>query len=102
TEAWAGIAGQLLGWMLVAAAPFARGRVAHRRAALWNLLAMLAVSLVVLWGLSRSLGLGLPNITPHVRDTGVPMLLTSSLAMQALLNLFAVIGFANRFRTRGE
>jgi signal transduction histidine kinase len=102
TEAWAGVAGRLLGWTLVAAAPFARGRVAHRRAALWNLLAMLGLSLVVVWGLSRSLGLGLPNITPRSKDTSVPMLLTSSLAAQALLNLLALLGFANRFRTRGE
>ena len=102
TEAWAGVAGRLLGWSLVAAAPFARGRVAHRRATLWNLLAALAMALVVIWGLSRSAGVGLPNLAPHDIHTSVPMLLTSSLAAQALLNLLAVLGFANRFRKRGE
>ena len=102
TETWAGLAGRLLGWALIAAAPFAHGRVARRRATLWNLLFGLVTALVLIWGLSRSLGVGLPSLTPASRSESVPFLLTFSLAAQALLNLLAVLGFANRFRVRGE
>src|SRR5439155_3183525 len=38
TETWAGMAGILLGWALVAVAPFVRGRVENRRTALVDLL----------------------------------------------------------------
>jgi signal transduction histidine kinase len=101
TEAWAGVAGRILGWTLIAASPFVRGRVARRRAVLGNFLVVLAFALAVLWGVSQSLGVGLPNLDPHASDD-IPFLLTSSLAMQALLNLIAVVGFAHRFRSRGE
>jgi len=102
TETWAGVAGRLLGWTLIAFAPFARGRISHRRAVLSNLLVVLLSCLVVLWGVSRSLGVGLPNLTPHAEGGSIPFLLTSSLAMQALLALTAVVGFADRFRRLGE
>jgi signal transduction histidine kinase len=102
TEAWAGVAGNLLGWALIAAAPFARGRVGHRRATLWNLLAALVMALLIMWAGSRSLGVGLPSLTPRTHKGAVPFLLTFSLAAQALLNLLAVVGFGHRFRARSE
>lgn len=101
TEMWASIVGRSLGWTLIAIAPFARGRVAHRRAALGNLLGAVVIALVVIWGLSRWLGVGLPSLVPGAGHS-VPFALTFALAAQALLNLIALIGFANRFRVRGE
>jgi signal transduction histidine kinase len=102
TETWSGVAGRILGWGLIAASPFVRGRVAHRRAVLGNFVVVLALALALVWGVSQSLGVGLPNLDPHASEADIPFLLTSSLAMQALLNLVAVIGFAHRFRRRGE
>jgi signal transduction histidine kinase len=102
TEAWAGVAGRILGWALIAAAPFARGRVGHRRAVLGNFAIALALALALIWATSARLGVGLPNLNPNAHHSAVPFLLTSSLAIQALLNLLALVGFANRFRERGD
>jgi signal transduction histidine kinase len=99
TETWSELAGVLLGWTIVACAPFVRGRVEHRRTALVDLLAGLAIVLATVWGASRALGVGLPDLA---QGRGVPNLLTATLAALALVNLVAVVGFGNRFRTRGE
>src|SRR6266700_625274 len=96
TQQWAAIVGPMLGWALVAAAPFVRGRVRRRQAALWRTLAACAGALVIVWAVSRSVG-ALPNLDPATRSA-VPPSLSGVLAGQALLNLLAVIGFGNRFR----
>jgi signal transduction histidine kinase len=101
TELWAAMAGPMLGWGVIAAAPFVTGRANHRRWSLWNGLVISVASLIVVWGLSRSLGVALPNLDP-ARDATVPASLNGALAAQGLLNLLAVVGFANRFRLRGE
>jgi signal transduction histidine kinase len=101
TETWAGLAGILLGWTLVAVAPFVRGRVENRRTALVDLLVGLMLVLVVVWAASRALGLGLPDLQP-AEGRNVPNMLTATLAVLALVNLVGVIGFANRFRVHGE
>jgi signal transduction histidine kinase len=101
TELWAAIAGRMLGWGVIAAAPFVRGRAQHRKWSLWNGLVICAAALVVVWGLSRSLGVALPNLDP-AKDPTVPASLNGALAAQAMLHLLAVVGFANRFRLRGE
>lgn len=100
TELWAAVAGQMTGWGLIAAAPFAKGRARHRRFALVNAVAVCVALLVVVWGVSRSVGFALPSLDP-ARET-IPASLTGALAAQALLHLLAVIGFGNRFRARGE
>jgi signal transduction histidine kinase len=101
TETWAGFAGILLGSALIAAAPFMRGRVENRRTALVDLLVGLAAALGLIWAVSRALGVGLPDLSPgHGRE--VPVLLMATLSALALANLVAVVGFGNRFRTRGE
>jgi signal transduction histidine kinase len=102
TETWAGVASELLGWTLIACAPFVRGRVENRKTALVDLLVGLVVLLGLIWGGSRVLGVGLPDITPVHSSREVPVLLTGTLALLALTNLSAVLGFGNRFRTRGE
>ena len=101
TELWAAITGRMVGWTLVAIAPFARGRARHRKISLYNGLTVCVGALIVAWGLSRSLGVALPNLDPLHDDT-VPASLDGALAANALLHLLAVVGFAGRFRTKGE
>ena len=101
TETWAGLAGILLGWTLVAVAPFVRGRVEHRRTALVDLLVGLTFALFIVWAASRAIGLGLPDLQP-APGRNVPNLLTETFALLALVNLVGVVGFGHRFRTHGE
>jgi signal transduction histidine kinase len=101
TELWAAIAGRIAGWALIAAAPFATGRVRHRRIALWNGVLLSVAALIVVAGLSRSLGANLPNLDP-THSTDVPFSLTGALAAQALLHLLSTVGFGSRFRQRAE
>ena len=101
TEMWAAIIGRMLGWGLIAAAPFVRGRIDRRKFVLSNTLVAAVGGLIIVWGMSRSLGLTLPNLNPAL-DVTVPASLNGVLAAQGLLNLLAVIGFANRFRLKGD
>src|SRR3954451_3249798 len=64
TETWAGLVGILAGWTLVAVAPFVRGRVENRRTALVDLFIGIGFFLCLVWGVSRALGLGLPDLQP--------------------------------------
>src|SRR3979409_463106 len=82
TELWAAITGRMLGWGLIAAAPFVRGRAKHRRASLGNGLVICVASLVTVWGLSRSLGVALPNLDPTFDQT-VPASLNAALRARA-------------------
>src|SRR5262249_10805826 len=88
-------------WALVAAAPFARGRVENRRTVLVDLLVGMTFALFLIWAASRALGVGLPDLQP-AEGRNVPNLLTAALALLALVQLVGVIGFGNRFRTRDE
>jgi signal transduction histidine kinase len=97
TEAWAGVVGRLLAWILIAAAPFVRGRSGPR--ALVDMGVMACTALVLSWLALRSYGSELPVLDPN-GDT--PFLLTGSLAAQALLNLLALVGFGKRFYERRE
>jgi signal transduction histidine kinase len=100
-ELWAAIAGRMSGWAIIAAAPFVTGRVRHRRIALWNGFFACIAALIVIWGLSHSLGGSLPNLDPH-HHAAVPASLSGALAAQALLHLLALVGFGNRFRLKAE
>ena len=91
-EAWAAVAGRLLAWTLIAAAPFVPGRSGPR--ALANTAVAACVVLILGWLALRSSNSLLPAITPHSETPG---LLTGTLAAQALLNLLAVVGFGKRF-----
>ena len=98
TEAWAAIAGRLAAATLIAAAPFTSGRVtttAHAFAAI----AALTLFLYSLWLLCRALDDGLPLLAPGHRQ---PALLTTAVAVQALLGLAALVGFGLRYRAHGE
>ena len=101
TELWAAIVGPLVGWGLIALAPFVHGRVKHRRFVLGNSLAGCVFALVIVWAMTRWLGFALPPIDA-ARTQSVPASLTGALAVAALLCLLSLIGFGNRFRTKGE
>ena len=47
TELWAAIAGRMVGWTLVAVAPFVRGRARHRKFSLYNALTTCTVILIL-------------------------------------------------------
>jgi signal transduction histidine kinase len=97
---WAGLAGVLLGWTLVALAPFARLRVEERRKALIELLGAVVLALALIWVVAQAAVAGLPDI--HAAHGREPALLTATLASLALVNLIALVGFGNRFRVHGE
>ena len=101
TEAWSGVAGRLLAWTLIAAAPFAHGRVRARQRMLWNAIPALSLVLVLVWTASRSVGDALPAL-PSDGGADAPFLLTLSFGFQALVNLVAVVGFSLRFRNHGH
>jgi signal transduction histidine kinase len=96
-EAWAGVVGRLLAWILIATAPFVRGRSGPK--ALANTIVAASLLLLLAWLALRSSAAGLPAVDP---DSDTPGLLTGSLAAQALLNLLALVGFGKRFYERRE
>ncbi|HEY3922419.1 MAG TPA: histidine kinase [Gaiellaceae bacterium] len=100
-ESWAGLIGILGGFVLIAGAPFARGRVENRRTALVDMCVAIGFFLLVVWGVSRAVGAGLPDLQP-AEGRHVPNLLTAVFALLALVNLVAVVGFGNRFRNHTE
>jgi len=101
SQIWAGLASGLLGWSFLAAAPFVHGQAVHRRAAFTNLLLAMTFVLLGAWEGARLPGVRLPVLdeSPHGQT---PVLLTAAVAGYTLLNLVAVIGFANRYRVRDQ
>jgi signal transduction histidine kinase len=97
TEAWAGVIGRLLAWVLICAAPFVPGRSGAK--ALLNTAVSAGAALILAWLMLRSYKTALPELSA---DAGTPGLMTGSLAAQALLNLLAVVGFGKRFYERRE
>ncbi len=100
-EAWAGVGALLLGRALIAVAPLAHGRVRSRRRTLGNGLAVIAICLAVIWGLTHSFGSTLPNLSP-TGSHALPLLMTGALSFQALLDLLALVGFGLRVRAYAE
>lgn len=98
-EAWAGVATRLIAWVLIAAAPFAHGRVASSRRTLGNWLAFLVLALMLIWLAMHSVEEALPALAPNAVTTP-PALLTFAYSLNAFLNLAAVVGFGLRFRER--
>jgi len=97
-EMWAGIVGRLVSAALIAAAPFAGGVAGTRRQAFVTT-AALALLLAGIWGLCRVVATTLPVLDPARPQ---PALLTTALALQALLSLAALVGFGLRYRAGGQ
>ena len=100
-EAWSGIVGGLLGLSLIAIAPFMTGRTKSRERALGNAVLSAGMVLFIVWTFLSSAGNSLPQLAPSHSEQQ-PFQLTTALAIQALLNLVALVGFGNRFRRNGE
>jgi signal transduction histidine kinase len=100
-EAWTHLGARLLGWSLIALAPWAKGRINARERAAANALIGFGLLLPALWLLSRWLGPHLPPLDWQPAE-GPPSALTSVLAIQAMLSLLALIGFGHRFWLRRE
>jgi signal transduction histidine kinase len=99
-EAWAGEGGRILSAALIAWAGFVRGRVRSRPRAIAAPIGV-AIALLALWLISGALGSTLPSIAPAQSDRQ-PLLLTTSLAVLALLSLLALVGFGARYRLLGQ
>ena len=98
-EAWAAVVTRLIAWVLIAAAPFAHGRVKSSRRTLGNWLAFLVLALIGIWAAMHSIEEALPALAPTAA-TAPPALLTFAFSLNAFLNLAAVVGFGLRFRER--
>jgi signal transduction histidine kinase len=95
-EAWAGVASRLVAGLLIAAAPFDRGRIAERQRVALPMLTTLAMIVTLMWALCRSLGDTLPSLTLQ------PLPLTIALALQATFSVLALVGFGLRYRNQGK
>ena len=96
-EGWAGVVGRVFSWILIATAPFLRGRSGPR--ALANTIVAALLVLLLSWLALRSTGGELPSLAANAETPG---LLVGALAALALLNLLALVGFAKRFYERRE
>ena len=93
-EPWGCLGGVLAGWAVIACAPFVRGGVERTTTDLVEAFFAVAVGLFAIWWLTQRFGLH--DLDDSRQARGV------ALAATALLNLVAVVGFAARFRRRGE
>jgi signal transduction histidine kinase len=101
-DGWAAIVGGIAGQSLISAAPFVGGRSRIRDRALRDAAAAAAVGLLAAWVLLSEHGGGLPALTFPTGVAGAPPGLASALAVQALLNLLAVVGWGRRLARTGD
>ena len=101
-DAWAALAGGIAGQALIAIAPFVGGRSRFRDRALRDTVLVAAVALAAAWLLLRAHGGALPALTASPGVTGAPSGLASALAVQALLDLLAVVGWGRRLARTGD
>jgi signal transduction histidine kinase len=101
-DGWAALTGGIAGQGLIAAAPFITGRSPRRERALGDTVLAAAIALAAFWILLRAHGGGLPPLTslPGVADA--PPGLASALAVQALLDLLAVVGWGRLLARTGD
>jgi signal transduction histidine kinase len=98
-EAWAAIGGSVLALALIAAAPWANGRVAARRRALRVMLLLLALALTGVWLAARTAGATLPDLE---QGAGQATLTIAATTLQGVLSLVAVVGYGWRYRRYRE
>jgi signal transduction histidine kinase len=100
-EAWAALIGGLLGQGLIAVAPFLHGRTRSRDWAIANAVIAAGVVLAVAWAVLQAHAGSLPPLTTPPGATQPPVLM-SALAVSALLNLLAVLGWGRRLAQTGD
>lgn len=101
-DAWAALAGSIAGQGLIALAPFVGGRSRFRDRALRDTVLAAAVALAAAWLLLRQHGSALPALTAVPGVAAAPSALDSALAVQAFLNLLAVVGWGKRLVQTGD
>jgi signal transduction histidine kinase len=100
-EAWAAVGARMLAATLIALAPFVPApRIVGRTRALLVGIPLLVGLLLALWLPLRGFGAGLNGLGDP--DGARTFELTVATSVLALLALLAVIGFAVRYRSRGE
>ena len=98
-EPWPCLGSVLAGWTVLALAPLARGRIERRGLALADMAAAIAVTMVTIWFVAHMSRL--PSFGP-VGSLHHQPLRSGGLAALALVNLVAVLTFADRYRRRRE
>jgi signal transduction histidine kinase len=101
-DGWAALAGGIVGQGLIAVAPFVNGRSRFRDRALRDTVLVAAVALAAAWLLLRQHGGALPALTAPPGVADAPPGLASALAVQALLNLLAIVGWGRRLVKTGD
>jgi signal transduction histidine kinase len=101
-DAWATLAGSIAGQGLIATAPFVSGRSRFRERAVRDAVLVAAVALAAVWLLLRAHGGGLPALTASPGVGAAPSGLASALAVQAFLNLLAIVGWGRRLAETGD
>jgi len=101
-DGWAALAGGIAAQGLVAIAPFLNGPSRTRDRALRNTILAAAIALVAAWLLFRAHGGALPALTSLPGVGHAPTGLASALAVQALLDLLAVVGWGRRLARTGD
>ena len=96
-DGWAALAGSIAGQGLIAVAPFVGGRSRVRDRALRDTVLAAAAA----WLLLRAHGSALPALTAQP-GVAAPPGLDSALAVQAFLNLLAVVGWGRRLARTGD
>jgi signal transduction histidine kinase len=101
-DGWAALAGGIAGQGLIAVAPFVEGRSRLRDRAIGDTVLAAAIALAALWVLLRAHGSALPALTAPPGVADAPSGLASALAVQALLDLLAVVGWGRRLAKTGD
>jgi signal transduction histidine kinase len=101
-EGWAALVGGIAAQGLVAIAPFLGGRSRARDRALRDTLLAATVALIGAWLLLRAHGGDLPALISLPGVGHAPAGLASALAVQALLDLLAVVGWGRRLARTGD
>jgi len=99
---WAALLGGIVGMALIALAPFVGGPSRMRDRALRDALAAAAVGLFAAWLVLHAHGGSLPALTAPAGVADAPPGLASALAVLALLNLLAVVGWGRRYARTGD
>jgi signal transduction histidine kinase len=99
---WTVIAGGIVAQGLIALAPFVSGRSRVRERALRDALIVAAIALVLAWLFLRAHESALPRLTVLPGVVKAPPGLASALAVQALIDLLAVVGWGRRLARTGD